>query len=245
MSTLSDESLGSETKSETNEKDDKRIDISSPLSVSSDSSLYGSDNALDPVKRLEQENRMLFTQVESLKLRIKCLTEENKSLRTAYVTIQAKAEQEEEFISNTLLKQIEVLKKEKETLALKYEQEEECLTNELSRKLNQLVAEKVQLEKTLEHEQETLVSKLMRKIDKLEGETALKQQNLDQLRREKIELENTLEQEQEALVNRLWKRMDKLENEKRNLQKKLEDFNKLGDESQPPSFPGMLSYQTD
>lgn len=51
---------------------------------------------------------------------------------------QAKAEQEEEFISNTLLKQIKTLKKEKETLALNYEQEEECLTNDLSRKLNQV-----------------------------------------------------------------------------------------------------------
>lgn len=51
---------------------------------------------------------------------------------------QAKAEQEEEFISNTLMKKIQALKKEKETLALNYEQEEECLTNDLSRKLNQV-----------------------------------------------------------------------------------------------------------
>ena len=51
---------------------------------------------------------------------------------------QAKAEQEEEFISNTLLKKIQALKKEKETLAHHYEQEEECLTNDLSRKLLQV-----------------------------------------------------------------------------------------------------------
>ena len=56
----------------------------------------------------------------------------------ASVHIQAKAEQEEEFISNTLLKKIQALKKEKENLALNYEQEEECLTNDLSRKLNQV-----------------------------------------------------------------------------------------------------------
>lgn len=48
---------------------------------------------------------------------------------------QAKAEQEEEFISNTLLKKIQTLKREKEVLAQNYEQEEECLTNDLSRKL--------------------------------------------------------------------------------------------------------------
>jgi coiled-coil domain-containing protein 6 len=196
------------------------------------------------IKRMEQENRVLKMEVETLKLRIKALIEENKSLRAASVSIQARAEQEEEFISNTLLKRIQVLKKEKETLALNYEQEEECLTNDLSRKLNQLRAEKVQLEKTLEHEQEALVNKLMRKIEKLEGETLQKQTNLEQLRREKIELENTLEQEQESLVNRLWKRMDKLENEKRNLQTKLEDYNKSIGVSPAPSPSPQPSHSS-
>lgn len=204
----------------------------------------GNNVVLNPsIERLEQENRVLKIEVDTLKLRIKSLTEENKSLRRASVSIQAKAEQEEEYISNTLLKRIQTLKKEKETLALNYEQEEECLTNDLSRKLNQLRAEKVMnlifvykiklkclfntkvnLEHTLEQEQEALVNKLMRKIEKLESETQHKQNNLEQLRREKIELENTLEQEQEALVNKLWKRMDKLETEKRDLQDKLENL---------------------
>lgn len=51
---------------------------------------------------------------------------------------QAQAEQEEEYISNTLLKKIHSLKKEKEALAMNYEQEEEFLTNDLSRKLAQV-----------------------------------------------------------------------------------------------------------
>ena len=135
---------------------------------------------------------------------------------------KARAEQEEEYISNKLLKKIQSLKKEKEALANNYEREEEYLTNDLSRKLNQLRNEKVQLEQTLEQEQEHMVNKLMRKIEKLEAETNAKQTNLEQLRREKIELENTLEQEQESLVNRLWKRMERLEAEKRILQEKLE-----------------------
>ena len=46
--------------------------------------------------------------------------------------------QEEEFISNTLMKTISKLKKDKEQLAKDYEQEEECLTNDLSRKLMQV-----------------------------------------------------------------------------------------------------------
>jgi len=49
------------------------------------------------------------------------------------------AEQQEEFISNTLLKKIQELKNEKEQLARNYEQEEEFLTNDLSRKLFQVM----------------------------------------------------------------------------------------------------------
>lgn len=199
----------------------------------SDGSIDGGINMMPPspanreqlqkrIESLKQANRVLRVELETYKLRVKSLQEENRALRQASVTIQAKAEQEEEFISNTLLKKIQALKKEKETLALNYEQEEECLTNDLSRKLNQLRHEKVQLEQTLEQEQECLVNKLMRKIEKLEAETLAKQNNLEQLRREKVELENTLEQEQEALVNKLWKRMDKLEAEKRMLQEKLD-----------------------
>lgn len=174
------------------------------------------------IESLQQQNRVLKVELDTYKLRVKALQEENKGLRQASVTIQAKAEQEEEFISNTLLKKIQALKKEKESLAHHYEREEECLTNDLSRKLTQLRQEKCRLEQTLEQEQECLVNRLMRKIEKLEAETSAKQSNLEQLRREKVELENTLEQEQEALVNKLWKRMDKLETEKRSLQIKLD-----------------------
>jgi len=187
------------------------------------------------IESLQQQNRVLKCELETYKLRVKSLQEENKAIRQASVHIQAKAEQEEEFISNTLLKKIQALKKEKESLALNYEQEEECLTNDLSRKLNQLRNEKIQLEHTLEQEQECLVNKLMRRIEKLESETNTKQSNLETLRREKVELENTLEQEQEALVNKLWKRMDKLETEKRSLQVKLDQ-----PVSEPPS-PRALS----
>ncbi|XP_063239489.1 coiled-coil domain-containing protein 6 [Bacillus rossius redtenbacheri] len=175
------------------------------------------------IESLQQQNRVLKVELETYKLRVKALQEENKNLRKASVIIQAKAEQEEEYISNTLLKKIQSLKKEKETLVHHYEQEEECLTNDLTRKLNQLRQEKCCLEQTLEQEQECLVNKLMRKIEKLEAETSAKQANLEQLRREKVELENTLEQEQEALVNRLWKDMEKLEEEKRVLQIKLDE----------------------
>ncbi|XP_073725424.1 coiled-coil domain-containing protein 6a [Misgurnus anguillicaudatus] len=188
---------------------------------------------------LQQENKVLKIELETFKLKCKALQEENRDLRKASVTIQARAEQEEEFISNTLFKKIQALQKEKETLAVNYEKEEEFLTNDLSRKLMQLQHEKAELEQHLEQEQEFQVNKLMKKIKKLENDTISKQLTLEQLRREKIDLENTLEQEQEALVNRLWKRMDKLEAEKRILQEKLDQ-----PVSAPPS-PREVSMEID
>uniref|UniRef100_A0A8C2DI58 Coiled-coil domain containing 6b n=1 Tax=Cyprinus carpio TaxID=7962 RepID=A0A8C2DI58_CYPCA len=188
---------------------------------------------------LQQENKVLKIELETFKLKCKALQEENRDLRKASVTIQARAEQEEEFISNTLFKKIQALQKEKETLAVNYEKEEEFLTNELSRKLMQLQHEKAELEQHLEQEQEFQVNKLMKKIKKLENDTISKQLTLEQLSREKIDLENTLEQEQEALVNRLWKRMDKLEAEKRILQEKLDQ-----PVSAPPS-PRDISMEID
>ncbi|XP_013417577.1 coiled-coil domain-containing protein 6 [Lingula anatina] len=201
------------------ESDTSSVDGGPTLKISSPSQL---EQLAKRVESLQQENRVLKIELETYKLKCKQLQEENRELRKASVSIQARAEQEEEFISNTLLKKIQSLKKEKETLAMNYEQEEEYLTNDLSRKLMQLRQEKVELEQTLEKEQEYQVNKLMRKIERLEADTLSKQTTLEQLRREKIELENALEQEQEGLVNRLWKRMDKLEAEKRMLQQKLD-----------------------
>ncbi|XP_038060693.1 coiled-coil domain-containing protein 6-like isoform X2 [Patiria miniata] len=181
------------------------------------------EELLNRIASLEQENKVLKIELETYKMRCKSLQGENRDLKRASVNIQAQAEQEEEYISNTLLKKIQALKKEKEKLAVNYEQEEEFLTNDLSRKLVQLRQEKHQLERTLEQEQEYQVNKLMRKIERLENDTVSKQKKLEELRREKVDLENCLEQEQEALVNRLWKRMDRLEAEKRMLQEKLDE----------------------
>lgn len=187
------------------------------------------------VNTLNQENRVLKIEVDKFKIQTKILMEDNKKLRQDSVNIQARAEQEEEFISNTLLKKIQELKKEKETLAIHYEKEEEFLTNQLSKKMSHLKQEKVELERTLEREQEYQVNKLMRRIERLERETHTKHTSLDQLRREKVELENTLEKEQEALVNRLWKKLDRLEYEKRHLQVKLNETS--GSKQLPRSSP--------
>lgn len=203
---------------------DLESDASSVESCSAE--LRGSqNNNINLRKRLgslQQENRVLRMELDTFRFKCRSLEDENKELKKARVTIQLMAEQQEEYISNTLLKKIQALKNEKEQLARNYEQEEEFLTNDLSRKLYQLRQEKCELEVTLEKEQEYQVNKLMRKIEKLQADVVNKQANLEQLKKDKVELENQLEQEQEALVNKLWKRMDKLETEKRLLQQKLD-----------------------
>lgn len=57
---------------------------------------------------LQQENKVLKIELETYKLKCKALLE-NRDLCKVSVTIQARAEQEEEFISNTLLKIVQSL----------------------------------------------------------------------------------------------------------------------------------------
>ncbi|KAI1732202.1 coiled-coil domain-containing protein 6 [Ditylenchus destructor] len=162
--------------------------------------------------------------VEQLKLRCAELEIENKNIRESKVKMQVRVEQEEEYISNMLLKRIQKLKTDKELLALKYEQEEEFLTNDLMRKLMQLEGERDELATRLSKDQSWVVNNLLAKIRKLEAEIQSNHKSLEQLRREKVDLENSLEHEQEALFNTLGKRMDQLEAEKRRLQGRLDEL---------------------
>lgn len=131
--------------------------------------------------------------------------------RERNLEMQAKVEQEEEFISNKLLKRLEQLKKEKQALANEVEQEEEFLTNTLQKRLEKLNKEKVDLENQLEAEQEYIVNKLQKQLEHLTNERK-------KLTHEKVDLENQLEAEQEYIVNKLQKQVEQLDLEKRKLQ---------------------------
>ncbi|KAK4521900.1 uncharacterized protein ATC70_004438 [Mucor velutinosus] len=98
---------------------------------------------------------------------VKILKHDNKLLRQMTVDMNAMAEQEEEFISNRLLKRITGLKKEKGELLLQVEQEEEYMTNMLQKKLNQLQREKIDMENSLEQEQEYIVNKLQKQLESM------------------------------------------------------------------------------
>ncbi|KAH7702329.1 coiled-coil domain-containing protein 6 [Aphelenchoides avenae] len=183
----------------------------------------------------EQIDVHLFAKNEQLKAKVAQLEATNKQIRETTVKMQARVEQEEEYISNMLLKRIQKLKNDKESLALKYEQEEEFLTNDLSRKLSQLEGERDELVAKLSQEQSWVVNNLLAKIRKLEMEIQSNRKSLDQLRKEKIDLENSLEHEQEALFNTLGKRMDQLEAEKRRMQTRLETRDSRGSRDASPA----------
>ncbi|KAG1089995.1 hypothetical protein G6F42_019819 [Rhizopus arrhizus] len=95
------------------------------------------------------------------------LRHDNQALKKTAVDMSALTEQEEEFISNKLLKHITGLKKEKGELLVQVEQEEEWLTNMLQKKLVQLQKEKIDLENTLEQEQEYMVNRLQKQLELL------------------------------------------------------------------------------
>ncbi|KAI6241020.1 hypothetical protein M3Y99_00413100 [Aphelenchoides fujianensis] len=157
------------------------------------------------------------TRCEELIKRIVRLEILNKQMRETNVKMQARVEQEEEYISNMLLKRIQKLKSDKESIALKYEEEEENLTNTLSKKLFQLEKQRDELLNRISHDQSTTIDSLLLKVRKLEAEVRQNQKTLEQLRREKVDMENSLEHEQESLFNSLSKRVDHLEAEKRHL----------------------------
>ncbi|KAF6773706.1 hypothetical protein AHF37_07640 [Paragonimus kellicotti] len=145
----------------------------------SEDNIASNEQLLYRVQSLQQKNRVLKTEIETLKSKIKDLAEVTQQLPRNSVNIQAEAEQEDEYISNTLLKKITELKKEKESLTINYEQEEDCLINQSNRKFTQLREENVALERTLAREQEDEVNKLKLRIEKLEADMNNKQGCLD------------------------------------------------------------------
>ncbi|KAI8091008.1 uncharacterized protein B0P05DRAFT_528388 [Gilbertella persicaria] len=115
----------------------------------------------------EQKSRIkqLEASLESEQAQVNILRNDNQNLRKMVVNMSVLTEQEEEFISNKLLKQISGLKKEKGELLMQVEQEEEYMTNMLQKKLVQLQKEKIDLENALEQEQERMVNHLQKQLD--------------------------------------------------------------------------------
>ncbi|KAI9297950.1 hypothetical protein K502DRAFT_362847 [Neoconidiobolus thromboides FSU 785] len=138
---------------------------------------FGLDDSLEESKTSDPEKlskdlikakamlKKLKFELEMEKGQSNILRHDNMLLKKMTVELHASAEQEEEFISNRLLKKISGLKKEKGDLLQLVEQEEEYLTNSLQKRIIQLQKEKVDLENALEQEQEFVVNKLQKQLD--------------------------------------------------------------------------------
>ncbi|ORZ23989.1 hypothetical protein BCR42DRAFT_401997 [Absidia repens] len=129
------------------------------------------------VQRLFEQCRQQQTQIKKLEFNVEMehghvniLQHDNQTLKQLTVNMTALAEQEEEYISNKLLKRITGLKKEKSELLVQVEQEEEYMTNMLQKKLNRLQKEKIDMENALEQEQEFIVNKLQKQLDALRAQ---------------------------------------------------------------------------
>ncbi|KAI9290300.1 hypothetical protein BC943DRAFT_376430 [Umbelopsis sp. AD052] len=127
--------------------------------------------ASETIKNQQVVIKKLNFELEMEQGHVNILRHDNQMLRQMTVDMTALAEQEEEYISNKLLKRISGLKKEKGELLIQVEQEEEYLTNTLQKKLSQLQKEKIDMENALEQEQEYIVNKLQKQLDtlKLQG----------------------------------------------------------------------------
>ncbi|CAG8812683.1 20706_t:CDS:2, partial [Racocetra persica] len=124
-------------------------------------------SAYERIRQQELDIKNLKFELEMEQGHVNILRHDNQMLRQMTVDMHVSAEQEEEYISNKLLKRISGLKKEKGELLLQVEQEEEYLTNTLQKKLNQLQKEKIDMENALEQEQEYIVNRLQKQLDSL------------------------------------------------------------------------------
>lgn len=182
------------------------------------------DIPVDDVPSLKRTIGELRDALEAERGKVEPLEQKCRDLQRHNVLMQQHVEQEEECISNTLLKKIRRLKEDKEHLVMEVEREEEYgeyITNTLTHKIEQLKRDKSELEETLSKEHQFIVDRLNRKIDLLKATSSDLSQKVEQSREDKVRLENLLEAETEYLTNRLQRQMDAVIIEKSLLEARL------------------------
>uniref|UniRef100_A0A1I7U0D9 Coiled-coil domain-containing protein n=1 Tax=Caenorhabditis tropicalis TaxID=1561998 RepID=A0A1I7U0D9_9PELO len=193
-----------------------RVNTTSPVPVNHRQLRKGINyEMLDLMYRLYREKQVNSQR----KAENKELKEANQQLRVAAVQMFTQAEQEEEYISNSLLKKIQQLNQDKEYLVKKYQKDEESLTKSLMDNVAKITdshanaaAEKLMADKQAE------IERLRNYCSRAEKSY---QEELMRLRSEKVDHESALEREQELLINTLGKRLSQMNEEKRKLQKSL------------------------
>ena len=143
-----------------------------------------------------------------------------EELKRQNLSAHSRVEQEEELLTNNLMKKLEKVNSEKREMLMRVEQEEEFLTNSLQKRLDRVMREKLELEAQMAREHEQLDKSsgdLKRRLEALSSER-------ERLSAEKVELERQLEAEQEFIVNKLQKQTTNLAREKEQLRAEREDL---------------------
>jgi len=98
------------------------------------------------------------------------LNEELGRVKDQQLRQHVEIEQEEEFITNKLLKNLRTVEQEKNQILMDIDREQEFLTNTLHRKMSQILKEKQELEKQLKVEQDYINLDLHMKVEAVKAE---------------------------------------------------------------------------
>lgn len=134
---------------------------------------------MSEITRLQNELQLARAELSKERKRRQAAEEHAKELRRESTLNQIRVEEEEEMISNKLMKRLSELKQEKEQIARASESDSEWVTNSLSQRLDALQKQKHKIIAAAEEENEFIVNRLNKE--------------LEALRQQKIELERKVQ----------------------------------------------------
>lgn len=151
-----------------------------------DRDLSASSEGLDDersVDSLRDEIAILRSELHRERQRREAAEKAVAEVREESARTAMQLEEEEENITNKLMKRLSELKQEKERLARQSESEEEYLTNTLQIRLEELQRQKQSIIASAEAEQEFIVNKLQRQLDELKVEKSALERKVQRLSR--------------------------------------------------------------
>lgn len=138
---------------------------------------------IEDVATLREELSTMKAQLTREKKRREAAEELVRELRRESTLNQIRVEEEEEMISNKLMKRLSELKQEKEQIARASESDSEWVTNSLSQRLEELQRQKHRIIAAAEEENEFIVNRLTKELDALRTEKLELQRKVQRLSR--------------------------------------------------------------
>lgn len=144
-------------------------EMPSPSSVDQDA-MSISESPSNQVEVLQRELVSVRAELQRERKRREAAEEHARLLRRESTLNQIRIEEEEEMISNKLMKRLAELKQEKEQIARASESDSEWVTNSLSQRLEELQRQKHRIIAAAEEENEFIVNRLNKELDALRTE---------------------------------------------------------------------------